>query len=241
MLRGTPLFDDKKTPGVRYVAPAAGTVAAIHRGEMRAFQSIVIDVDRDDGPDAQVTFASYPGARPEQRGADAIRALIVESGLWTAFRARPFSRVPAPSSAPHSIFVTAIDTRPHAPSVDVVLAGRMADFHAGLLAVAELCGGKTYVCKAAGSSVTTPRPPTAWSSRNSRGRTLPAPPGCTSTCWILSASARPSGTSDTRTSPPSAGCSPPESSTSSGWSHSPVPARCARVLCARGSARRSMR
>ena len=94
----------------------------------------------------------------------------------------------------------------------------------GFSPIAELCGGKTYVCKAAGSSVTAPglRPPRR---RGIRG----PPPGrhrraCTSTCSIPSASARPSGTSDTRTSPPSAGCSPPESSTSSGWSRSPVPA-----------------
>ena len=80
VLRGTPLFDDKKRPGVRFVAPAAGTVAAIHRGEMRAFQSLVIDVDPDDGPEAQVAFASFPGSPPEPGDADAVRALLVESG-----------------------------------------------------------------------------------------------------------------------------------------------------------------
>ncbi len=88
--------------------------------------------------------------------ADAVRALLVESGLWTALRTRPFSKVPSPATTPHAIFVTAIDTRPHAPAVDVVLAERTEDFHAGLLAVAELCPGTTYVCKAAGSRVTAP-------------------------------------------------------------------------------------
>ncbi len=88
--------------------------------------------------------------------ADAVRALLVESGLWTALRTRPFSKVPSPATTPHAIFVTAIDTRPHAPAVDVVLAERTEDFHAGLLAVAKLCPGTTYVCKAAGSRVTAP-------------------------------------------------------------------------------------
>ena len=41
---GQQLFSDKKTPGVIYTSPAAGTVAAINRGERRVFQSIVIDV-----------------------------------------------------------------------------------------------------------------------------------------------------------------------------------------------------
>jgi Na+-transporting NADH:ubiquinone oxidoreductase subunit A len=156
VLRGTPLFEDKRTPGVRHVAPAAGTVAAVHRGEMRAFQSVVIDVDPADGPDAQVGFASWRGAGGGEQDADAIRALLVESGLWTAFRTRPFSKVPSPASTPHAIFVTAIDTHPHAPAVDVALAGRADDFEAGLLAIVRLCPGKTYVCKAAGSSIAAP-------------------------------------------------------------------------------------
>ena len=156
VLRGTPLFEDKKTPGVRHTSPAAGTVAAIHRGEMRAFQSLVIDVAADDGPAAQVAFAHWRGAAPAALDADAVRALLVESGLWTAFRTRPFSKVPAPGSVPHAIFVTAIDTAPHAPPVDAVLAGREADFAAGVAAVAKLCPGRTYVCKAAGSKVSVP-------------------------------------------------------------------------------------
>jgi len=156
VLRGTPLFEDKKTPGVRFVAPAAGTVAAIHRGEMRTFQSIVIDVDPADDAAAQVAFASYAGDAPEKQDPDNLRALLVESGMWTAFRTRPFSRVPAPSDTPHSIFVTAIDTHPHAPAVDVVLADRTADFQAGLRAISRLCSGKTYLCKAAGSGVAAP-------------------------------------------------------------------------------------
>jgi Na+-transporting NADH:ubiquinone oxidoreductase subunit A len=85
-----------------------------------------------------------------------VRALLVESGLWTAFRTRPFGKVPAPSTTPHAIFVTAMDTRPHAPPVDGVLAGREVDFDAGVRSVARLCAGRTYVCKAAGSTVTAP-------------------------------------------------------------------------------------
>jgi Na+-transporting NADH:ubiquinone oxidoreductase subunit A len=156
VLRGTPLFEDKRMPGIVHVAPAAGIVAAIHRGDMRAFQSIVIDVDPADGADTQVAFASYTGRAPKELEAGEVRALLVESGTWTAFRTRPFSKVPSPAAAPNAIFVTAIDTHPHAPAVDVALADRIADFHAGLLAIAKLCPGTTYICKAAGSSVTVP-------------------------------------------------------------------------------------
>ena len=40
--KGQVLFEDKKNPGSRFTAPAAGTVVAINRGERRAFQSLVI-------------------------------------------------------------------------------------------------------------------------------------------------------------------------------------------------------
>lgn len=49
-----------------------------------------------------------------------------------------------------------MDTRPHAPSVDVVLAGRGADFEAGVTCLAKLTSGPPYVCVGAKSSVTVP-------------------------------------------------------------------------------------
>ena len=98
VLRGQPLFEDKRTPGVRYTAPAAGTVAAIHRGDMRAFQSLVIDVDRPTTVPTRRSRSPLIAARPvDALDADGVRALLVESGLWTAFRTRPFSKVPAPA------------------------------------------------------------------------------------------------------------------------------------------------
>jgi Na+-transporting NADH:ubiquinone oxidoreductase subunit A len=155
VLRGTLLVEDKVT-GVRHVSPAAGRVEAIHRGERRALQSIVIAVDADGGPEEQVAFARWRGADPALYDADAIRGLLVESGLWTSFRTRPFSRIPAPDTAPYALFVTAIDTRPHAPDVEAVLAARAADFRAGLLAVSKLCEGTIYVCANVGTRVSTP-------------------------------------------------------------------------------------
>ncbi len=157
VLCGQLLFDDRKTPGVRFTAPAAGTVVAIHRGERRAFQSLVIALAAGEQADAQLGFDSYSGLAPDALSADAVRALLLESGLWTALRTRPFSRVPAPDSQPLALFVTAMDTRPHSPSQDLVLAGREADFEAGVLCLAKLCAGHTHVCVAPGSAIQVPQ------------------------------------------------------------------------------------
>jgi Na+-transporting NADH:ubiquinone oxidoreductase subunit A len=154
--RGQALFEDKARPGVRSTAPAAGTVLAVHRGERRAFQSLVIRVEGDDEPAAQQPFASYRGIDPQRLSDAEVRALLLESGLWTALRTRPFSRVPATDATPRALFVTAMDTRPHAPSPQVVLAGRQADFDAGLIGLAKLCPGPTHVCVAADAAFELP-------------------------------------------------------------------------------------
>ncbi|MGE0591653.1 MAG: Na(+)-translocating NADH-quinone reductase subunit A [Vicinamibacterales bacterium] len=146
--RGQLLFEDKKRPGVRYTAPGAGTVVAVHRGERRAFRSLVLRLSDDEraGRGAQVSFAAHTGRHPSALDADGVRDLLVESGLWTALRARPFSRVADPATRPRSIFVTAVDTEPLAPSMAVVLGDRAADFETGLAALTRLTDGPVFVC-----------------------------------------------------------------------------------------------
>lgn len=115
---GQVLFTDKKNPSVSYTAPGAGVVSAIHRGEKRVLQSVVIDLDGDE----QLEFARYPADKLATLSAEQVRDNLLQSGLWTALRTRPFSKVPDPESSPSSIFVTAIDTQPLAADPQVVIA-----------------------------------------------------------------------------------------------------------------------
>lgn len=144
---GQVLFSDKKTPGVHYTAPAAGVVSAIHRGEKRVLQSVVIDIDGDE----QETFAQYPASQLDSLSSEQVRENLQQSGLWTALRARPFSKVPAIDATPNSIFVTAIDTHPLAADPAVIIAEHAADFENGLKVLGNLA--KVFLCKAEGASV----------------------------------------------------------------------------------------
>ncbi|SIR79884.1 Na+-transporting NADH:ubiquinone oxidoreductase subunit A [Aquipseudomonas alcaligenes] len=141
---GQVLFSDKKNPGVHFTAPGAGVVSAIHRGEQRVLQSVVIDLEGDDA----VEFARYDAAQLPALNPQAVRDNLQQSGLWTALRTRPFSKVPAVEAVPSSIFVTAIDTHPLAADPAVVIGERPADFANGLAVLARL--GKVHLCKAAG-------------------------------------------------------------------------------------------
>ncbi|MDH5286724.1 MAG: Na(+)-translocating NADH-quinone reductase subunit A [Betaproteobacteria bacterium] len=148
VVRGQPLYEDKKNPGVLFVAPAAGTIEAVNRGERRAFQSLVIRVDAtaDGDPERAQRPASFAGRPVAALDRAAAIALLLESGLWTSLRERPFSHVPSPETKPRAVFVTAIDTHPHAPDVGLVLAGREEAFADGVALLAKLTDGPVYVC-----------------------------------------------------------------------------------------------
>lgn len=137
---GQVLFSDKKTPGVHFTAPGAGVVSAIHRGEQRVLQSVVIDLDGDDA----VEFAAYSDGQLDALSGEQVRGNLQQSGLWTALRTRPFSKVPAVDATPASIFVTAIDTHPLAADPAVVIAEAAEDFTRGLRVLARLA--KVFVC-----------------------------------------------------------------------------------------------
>ena len=139
---GQPLFEDKKTPGVIHTSPGCGTVKAVNRGDKRKFESIEIELDGEQ----QVTFDKYesPGSVSREQSEE----LLVKSGLWPAFRTRPFGRVPALGSEPNSIFVTAIDTNPLAADPKVIVEQNKDLFVSGLTVISKLTRGKTYVCSA---------------------------------------------------------------------------------------------
>ena len=144
---GQVLFSDKKTPGVVYTAPGAGTVSAIHRGEQRVLQSVVIDLDGDDA----IEFRRCTDAEIDRLDDPTVRSNLIDSGLWTALRARPFSRVPAIDAKPHSIFVTAIDTHPLAADPTVVIAEHKDDFARGVRVLARIAA--VVVCHADGTQM----------------------------------------------------------------------------------------
>ncbi|WP_339675892.1 Na(+)-translocating NADH-quinone reductase subunit A [uncultured Zhongshania sp.] len=146
---GQVLFTDKKNEGVRYTSPATGLVSAINRGEKRVLQSVVIDVEDDE----YESFAKYDASALPTLTAEQVTENLVESGLWTAFRTRPFSRIPAIGSSPAAIFVTAIDTHPLAADPALIIAQSEGAFTNGLELLCRLTSGKVHLCVAPSSSI----------------------------------------------------------------------------------------
>ncbi len=148
---GQVLFTDKKMPQVRYTAPGAGTVIEINRGEKRKFLSTVIEVNGED----DITFSSFKEAELDNLDRNTIKKQLLESGLWTALRVRPFSKVADPETTPHSIFITGMDSNPLAPSVEKIIEVNKQNFITGLKILAKLTEGKLFICKYPGSNIPT--------------------------------------------------------------------------------------
>jgi Na+-transporting NADH:ubiquinone oxidoreductase subunit A len=147
---GQPLFFDKRDPDVPFVAPGAGSVTAVHRGARRALQSIVIDLDGDTDSPSRRDYAELADRGIERLDTDAIRGALRRSGLWTAFRTRPYSRIPLSSDTPRSVFVTAIDTQPLAGDPEKIVVAEPEAFRKGLAVVARLPEKHVYLCTAPG-------------------------------------------------------------------------------------------
>jgi Na+-transporting NADH:ubiquinone oxidoreductase subunit A len=150
---GQVLFTDKRHPEVKYTAPGAGEIVDIVRGARRVLQSVIIKLEGDE----QETFGEY--ARADLAGLDraVVRDNLLNSGLWTALRTRPYSKVPDPAATPDALFVTAVDTAPLAANPALVVAAANDDFNDGLATLSRLTDGKVYVCTATDFAAQLPR------------------------------------------------------------------------------------
>lgn len=146
---GQALFTDRRNPEVKYTSPGSGIVEAINRGQRRSLQSVVIKLDGDD----VVNFEQYEAAQLASIAREDVKRNLLASGLWTALRTRPFSRIPTPDSEPHAIFITAIDTNPHAVDPSIVIAEDPQSFANGLQVLSALTEGPLFVCTASAANI----------------------------------------------------------------------------------------
>ena len=161
--RGEPLFEDRKNPGVIHTSAGAGKIIAINRGARRVLQSIVIELEENDmksngdivDADIYQNFEHFKGENQEYSGEE-LEDLLIESGMWTRIRRRPFSMIPQPKTRPGALFITCTETEPLAPPISAQLGERGDDFKAGAEALTKMMSEHnvpTYICTEPSSSV----------------------------------------------------------------------------------------
>jgi Na+-transporting NADH:ubiquinone oxidoreductase subunit A len=137
--KGDALFVNKHDERIRFTSPVSGRVKAIVRGDKRKLLEVVVEAD----------FKSEPAdlkSAPTMQTADEIKTAMLQCGLWTMLRQRPFGTIANPDDKPKAIFVSAFDSAPLAPDYDFVLQGKETFFAKGIEALSKLTEGKVHVC-----------------------------------------------------------------------------------------------
>ena len=133
---GDTLFCDKHDERIRFTSPVNGHVKAIVRGEKRKLLEVVVEKDRE----------SHHAVYDIPETTEEIKAEMLQCGLWTMLRQRPFGTIANPDDKPKAIFVSAFSSAPLAPDYDFALQGRETFFAKGIEALAQLTEGVVHVC-----------------------------------------------------------------------------------------------
>ena len=139
---GDALFCDKNDERIRFTSPVDGHVKAIVRGEKRRLMEVFVEADFKSAG----SMGSDGKSSPTPQTAEEIKAAMLQCGLWTLIRQRPFGIVANPDDRPKAIFVSAFDSAPLAPDYDFIMQGREEAFKKGLEALTQLTEGKVHVC-----------------------------------------------------------------------------------------------
>ena len=140
---GEPLYHDKNDEAIKVVAPVSGTVKEVRRGERRHIDAIVIAPDGGDG------IVTHDLKRPALD-------VLLDSGLWVMMRQRPYDVVPSPSVRPRDVFVTAFDSAPLAPDLDIVLGDKRQYIARGVEVLGSLTDGKVRIGVREGQTIDAP-------------------------------------------------------------------------------------
>lgn len=140
---GQPVLHDRKRSEIAYVAPISGRITEMSYGPRRTLSACVIAADKN--APCQTTQPA-----PDQSTEAAVRAALLASGFWPAFRTRPFGLTPDPKNRPVAILVNAVQGSIAAPDPVVVLAGQAAAFRTGLSVLKRLTDGPLFVCQSPG-------------------------------------------------------------------------------------------
>ncbi|HRD56299.1 MAG TPA: Na(+)-translocating NADH-quinone reductase subunit A [Parachlamydiaceae bacterium] len=136
---GDPLAEDKDFPGRFFVAPAAGIISEIKRGEKRKILNIIIDIAENE------EFHEFKKIDLLTASREQIIARLKEGGIFTRIFQRPFGKLANPEKVPQAIFVKAIESAPFTPSAEMQVEGHEKEFQLGLEALSKITDGKVHL------------------------------------------------------------------------------------------------
>ena len=123
---GSPVFFDKYRDSIYYVSPVSGVVKDIVRGAKRRILDVIVEAD------AETSYLESTVTDVKNLDREAVKSMMLSSGLWPFLRMRPIDIVANPTDTPKAIFISSFDSNPLAPDNDFILDGKDAEFNAGI-------------------------------------------------------------------------------------------------------------
>ncbi len=136
---GEVLFHDKAKPEVIFPSPVSGEVVEVVRGERRKLLAIVVKADEN------IEYATFNKTDLAKADAEAVKAVMLEAGVWQYIKQRPFDIIASKDDTPRDIFISSFDSSPLAPNNQFILTGQEDALQAGIDALAKLTKGKVHI------------------------------------------------------------------------------------------------
>lgn len=132
VLAGEPLFFNKAYPDVKFASPVSGTVSAVVRGDRRKILFVKVQADNNQ------QYHDFGKADPTAMDAAAVKAKILEAGLFGYINQMPYAVSTTPDTTPDGIFISALRDMPLAGDFEMELKGNEQAFQTGLTVLSRI-------------------------------------------------------------------------------------------------------
>ncbi len=136
---GSVVFVDKLHPEIAFSSPCSGTVKSIERGEKRKILQILINADKTND------YLQFPAKDVFKASKEELKQELLESGLWSAIKQRPYGTIANPADEPKAIFISAFNSAPLAGEINFVLKDEIDHLQIGVNVLNKFTKGGVYV------------------------------------------------------------------------------------------------
>ena len=134
---GETLFFDKNSEKIKFVSPVSGIIHEILRGDRRAVLEIKIKADKE---------ISYKKIEKINL-VDSSNTIdfLLENGLWTFVKQRPYDIIADPNSIPKDIFISGFDSSPLSADYDFITKDEKENIKAAIKCLTQLTNGSVHI------------------------------------------------------------------------------------------------
>lgn len=136
---GSPLFYSKQNPDLLFTSPVSGEVLSIVRGEKRRIEEIQISAEKEQ------EYEDFGEFSLEQMSKQEVVEKLLQTGLFSFIRQRPYSVIPKAEIPPKAVIISAFDSSPLACDYNILMQGRLEEIQSGINAINKVVNCKIHL------------------------------------------------------------------------------------------------